>query len=61
VATRVVGICRRTRSENGGFISVGEVRSILLKEDTLTRQQTANVKSIIIEISEWVLGVRANV
>jgi ESCRT-II complex subunit VPS22 len=33
VATRVVGICRRTREQNGGFISVAEVQAILNRED----------------------------
>jgi ESCRT-II complex subunit VPS22 len=33
VATRVVGLCRRTRGENGGFIAIAEVSRVLNKED----------------------------
>jgi ESCRT-II complex subunit VPS22 len=46
VATRVVGVCRRTRGENGGFISVDEVRSILVAEDKRARRKD------VVEISE---------
>ena len=50
VGTRVVGICRRTRGENGGFISVLEVKRILASEDKRTRQRS---KTNIVEISEF--------
>jgi ESCRT-II complex subunit VPS22 len=50
VATRVVAVCRRTRDENGGFISVQEVKSILSKEDKSSRQDSS-LKDIV-EISE---------
>jgi ESCRT-II complex subunit VPS22 len=46
VATRVVGVCRRTRGENGGFISVDEVRRILVAEDKKARRKD------VVEISE---------
>lgn len=46
VATRVVGVCRRTRGENGGFISVDEVRRILVAEDKRAR------RTDVVEISE---------
>jgi hypothetical protein len=52
VGTRVVGICRRTRGENGGFISVAEVQRILSSEDKLSRQQRTRIKDIV-EISEY--------
>lgn len=51
VATRVVGICRRTRSQNGGFISVTEVQQILAAQDKLT-QQNSRVKELMV-ISEY--------
>jgi ESCRT-II complex subunit VPS22 len=54
VATRVVGVCRRTRGENGGFISVSEVRKILSREDKNSRQGS-NSKDIV-EISEYFLS-----
>jgi ESCRT-II complex subunit VPS22 len=47
VATRVVGVCRRTRGENGGFISVEEVRRILVGEDRKARRKD------VVEISEY--------
>ena len=50
VGTRVVGICRRTRGENGGFISVLEVKRILASEDKRTRQRS---KTNVVEISEY--------
>jgi ESCRT-II complex subunit VPS22 len=40
VATRVVGICRRTRGENGGIIGVREVQRLLEREDRRQRSQT---------------------
>lgn len=49
VATRVVGVCRRTRGANGGFIAVGEVRRILVDEDRRARRKD------IVEISEYPL------
>jgi ESCRT-II complex subunit VPS22 len=52
VGTRVVGICRRTRGENGGFISVAEVKRILGSEDNLSRQRSG--ARDIVEISEYV-------
>ena len=51
VGTRVVGICRRTRGENGGFISVAEVQRILSKEDILSRQRSGGKD--LVEISEY--------
>jgi len=63
VGTRVVGICRRTRGENGGFISVAEVQRILSSEDKLSRQQQTRIKDIV-EISEYlsltICELRAN-
>src|SRR5436190_3355847 len=50
VGSRVVGICRRTGGENGGFISVLEVKRILASEDKRTRQRS---KTNIVEISEF--------
>jgi ESCRT-II complex subunit VPS22 len=50
VGTRVVGICRRTRGENGGFISIAEVQRILSKEDILSRQRSGGKD--LVEISE---------
>ena len=49
VATRVVGVCRRTRGENGGFIGVEEVRRILVGEDRKARRKD------VVEISEYPL------
>lgn len=49
VATRVVGVCRRTRGENGGFIAVEEVRRILVAEDRKARRKD------VVEISEYLL------
>ena len=46
VAVRTVGVCRRTRGENGGFISVREIQSILAKEDM-------KCQSKVEEISEY--------
>jgi hypothetical protein len=40
VATRVVGICRNTRGENGGIIGVKEVQRLLEREDRRQRSQT---------------------
>jgi ESCRT-II complex subunit VPS22 len=54
VAIRVVRICRATRDENGGFISVSEVKRILVSEDKQTRQLS---KTNIMEISEYSLKV----
>jgi hypothetical protein len=51
VGTRVVGICRKTRGENGGFISVMEVKRILSEEDIRSRRQTRSKD--IVEISEY--------
>jgi ESCRT-II complex subunit VPS22 len=51
VATRVVGVCRRTKGENGGFISVSEVKRILSNEDRKSRQGSS-LKDIV-EISEY--------
>jgi ESCRT-II complex subunit VPS22 len=53
VATRVVGICRRTRDENGGFISLEEVRGILAKEDKISRQRSG--AKDVMEISEYAI------
>jgi EAP30/Vps36 family len=39
VGVRVVGICRSTRSENGGIISVLEVKEVLAKEDAEMRRR----------------------
>ena len=50
VGTRVVGICRQTRGENGGFISVSEVQKILAAEDRKSRQQSGSKD--VVEISE---------
>ena len=50
VGTRVVGICRRTRGENGGFISVAEVQRILSREDKISRQ--ISEEKNLVEISE---------
>lgn len=55
VGVRVVGICRKTRAENGGFIGVGEVRRILSFEDRKLQQQN-RVKDIV-EISEYTLPI----
>jgi len=49
VGTRVVGVCRRTRGGNGGFISVEEVRRILSEEDRKARRPGQEV----VEISEY--------
>jgi ESCRT-II complex subunit VPS22 len=49
VATRVVGICRRTRSQNGGFIAVAEVQRILAAEDKLTQQRSGAKEMVISE------------
>jgi len=51
VGTRVVGICRRTRGENGGFISVAEVQRILSREDRVSRQRSGGKD--VVEISEF--------
>jgi ESCRT-II complex subunit VPS22 len=48
VAVRTVSVCRRTREEYGGFISVREVQGILAREDKLSKSRTE-------EISEYVL------
>jgi ESCRT-II complex subunit VPS22 len=46
VGTRVVGVCRRTRGGNGGFISIREVVRILFEEDSRTGRD-------VVEISEY--------
>jgi hypothetical protein len=51
VGTRVVGVCRRTRGSNGGFISVEDVRRILFEEDRRTGRQD------VVEISEYFFPV----
>jgi ESCRT-II complex subunit VPS22 len=53
VATRVVGICRNTRGENGGIIGVKEVQRLLEREDRRQRSQTV--------ISEYVPHIRSTV
>jgi hypothetical protein len=50
VGTRVVGICRRTRGENGGFTSIAEVQRILSNEDILSRQRSGGKD--LVEITE---------
>lgn len=51
VGTRVVGICRRTRAENGGIISLREVREILAREDRIARRQLG--AKDVVEITEY--------
>jgi len=52
VATRVVDICRKTREQNGGFISVVEVKEILNRQDQLSGANARGIKEIV-EISEY--------
>ena len=55
VATRTVGVCRRTRGGNGGVISVREVQRILAREDNRVSSSTkARTEE---EISEYDLGL----
>jgi hypothetical protein len=46
VGTRVVGVCRRSRGTNGGFISIREVVRILFEQDSKTGRD-------VVEISEY--------
>jgi ESCRT-II complex subunit VPS22 len=43
VAVRTVGVCRRTRGENGGFIAVKEVQNILAREDRQSKAKTEEI------------------
>ena len=51
IGVRVVGICRQTRSENGGFISVRDVKEMLGREDSEMKQGSGG--KTFTEITEY--------